>query len=221
MAAEIAIQSGERPFSRREIVADGIVHAIGLGAAVIGARVLIGAAAARGVAVAPVAVYASALIAMLAVSAAYSLGSRLPFHEVLRRLDFAGIFVMIAGTYTPFTAGILTGAWATGLTAAVWAIAAAGIVLKTALIPYGLRNVTTLIYIAFGWIGAIAAQPFLAALSPEILWLLLAGGAIYTLGTVFYTLQQLPYRRAIWHCFVVAGAAVHFCAIFLLVTARA
>ena len=210
----------ERQFSRSEIVADGIVHAIGLAAAIVGARVLIAAAVVHGAEVAAVVVYVFALIAMLAVSAAYSLGSRLRFHEVLRRLDFAAIFIMIAGTYTPFTAGVLTGGWAVGLTAAVWAIAALGIVLKTALAPYGLRNVTTLLYIAFGWIGVVAARPFLAVLSPLVLWLVLAGGLIYTLGTIFYTLHQLPYRRAIWHVFVIAGAAVHFCAIFLMVAAR-
>ena len=200
----------EYPHGRGEIVADGIVHAVGLAAAIAGAGVLIAAAVAHGTSVAAVAVYAFALIAMLIFSAAYSLGAHLRFHEVLRRLDYAAIFVMIAGTYTPFTAGVLIGGWAVGLTAAVWAIAALGVVLKTVLAPHGLRNVTTLLYIAFGWIGVVAAQPFMAALSPPVLWLVVAGGVIYTLGTVVYTLQHLPYRRAIWHAFVVAGAAAHF-----------
>ena len=211
----------ERPFRRSEIVADGIVHAVGLAAAVVGARVLIAAAAVHGASVAAVAVYAGALIAMFVVSAAYSLGGRLRFHDVLRRLDFAAIFIMIAGTYTPFTAGALHGGLAIALTAAVWAIAALGVVLKSALAPRGLRNLTTLLYIAFGWIGVVAAEPFLAVLSPTVLWLVLAGGVIYTLGTIFYTVKRLPYRRAIWHIFVVAGAAAHFWAIFLMVTARA
>ena len=158
---------------------------------------------------------------MLTFSAAYSLGAHLRFHEVLRRLDYAAIFIMIAGTYTPFTAGVLNDGWAIGLTTAVWAIAALGVVLKTAVAPYGLRNVTTLLYIAFGWIGVVAAKPFMAVLSPLVLWLVVAGGLIYTLGTVVYTQQHLPYRRAIWHAFVVAGAAAHFWAIFLIVSARA
>ncbi len=213
--------TGERPYSPSEVVADGIVHAVGLIAAVAGARALIAAAALHGTSVAAVAVYASALIVMLAVSAAYSLGFRLGFHEVLRRLDFAAIFIMIAGTYTPFTAGALHGGLAIGLTAVVWAIAALGVVLKTALAPHGLRNLTTLLYIAFGWVGVLAAKPFLAVLSPTVLWLVLAGGVIYTLGTVFYTLQRLRYRRAIWHVFVLVAAAVHYWAIFLMVTAAA
>ena len=211
----------EYPNGRGEAVADGIVHAVGLAAAVVGARVLIAAAVLHGTSVAAVAVYAFALITMLAVSAAYSLGSRLRFHEVLRRLDYAAIFIMIAGTYTPFTAGVLSDGWAIGLTTAVWAIAVLGVVLKTLLAPHGLRNVTTLLYIAFGWMGVLAARPFLAVLSPTVLWLVVAGGVIYTLGTVVYTLQQLPYRRAIWHAFVIAGAAAHFTAIFLIVSSRA
>ncbi len=217
----MAAGTKERPHRRGEIVADGLVHAVGLTAAVVGARALIAAAAIHGTGVAAVAVYAFALIAMLTVSAAYSLGSRLHFHELLRRLDYAAIFIMIAGTYTPFTAGVLTGGWAVGLTVAVWAIAALGVVLKTMLAPHGLRNLTTLLYIAFGWIGVLAARPFLAALSPEVLWLVLAGGVIYTLGTIFYTLEQVPYRRAIWHTFVVTAAAVHFWAIFTMVAATA
>lgn len=207
---------------RGEIVADGIVHAVALAAAVAGAGLLITTAAAvHGVSVAAVAVYAFALIAMLTASAAYSLGARLRFHEVLRRLDHAAIFVMIAGSYTPFTAGVLTGAWAVGLTTAVWGVAALGVLMKTVLVPHGARGLTTLLYIAFGWIGVLAAQPFLAVLSPRIVWLVMAGGAIYTLGTVFFLLERLPYRRAIWHGFVAAAAAVHFCAIFAMVAGRA
>jgi hemolysin III len=210
-----------RRHSRGEIVADGIVHGIGLGAATAGAGALITVAVFRGASVAAIAIYVAGLLAMLAASAAYNLGFRLRFHEALRRLDHAAIFIMIASTYTPFTAGVLTGGWAIGLTAAVWAVAALGVLLKTVLAPHGLRGVTTLLYIAFGWIGVIAAQPFLAALSPLVLWLVVAGGITYTLGTIVFTLQNLPYQRAIWHGFVVVGAAIHFCAVFAMITASA
>ena len=217
----MAVEIQERRASRGEIVADGIVHAVGLAAAVAGAGALISAAVFRGTSVAAVAIYAATLIAMLAASAAYSLGFRLRFHEALRRLDHAGIFVMIAGSYTPFTAGALHGRWAIGLTTAVWTIAALGVLMKTALAPHGLRGLTTFLYIAFGWIGVIAAGPFLAALSPRVVWLIVAGGLTYSLGTIVFTLRRLPYQRAVWHGFVVAGAAIHFCAIFAMVAARA
>ncbi len=217
----MATKVEQRAYSRSEIVADGIVHAVGLTAAVAGAGALIAAAAACGAALAAIAVYIFGLIAMLTASAGYSLGRRLRFREALRRLDHAAIWIMIAGTYTPFTAGVLTGGWAIGLTAAVWAVAALGVLLKTVLAPHGMRGLTTLLYIAFGWIGVIAAQPFIAALSPLVLWLLVVGGIVYTLGTVVFTVQGLRYQRAIWHGFVIAGAAIHFCAIFVMVAARA
>ena len=217
----MAAGTKERPHRRGEIVADGLVHAVGLAAAVVGAHALITTVLASGTSVAAVAIYVFGLIAMLAASAAYSFGFRLHFHEVLRRLDHAAIFVMIAATYTPFTAGALHGAWAVGLTSAVWVIAALGVLMKTVLAPYGLRTLTTSLYIAFGWIGLVAVQPFLAALSPLVLWLVVAGGALYTLGTAFHMPLRLPYRRAIWHGFVVAGAAAHFSAIFVMVATRA
>jgi len=207
-------EPAERP---GELVADSVVHGIGLVAAIAGAGALMTAAVLHGAPLATNGIYAAALIAMLTCSAAYNLGVRLSFREILRRADHAAIFVMIAATYTPFTTGALHGAWAVGLTVTVWAVAAVGVALKVALAPHGLRGVTTLLYIAFGWVGVVAAKPFLAALSPTILALLVVGGLVYTAGTVFFALQRLPYQRAIWHGFVVAGAAIHFCAIFALV----
>ncbi len=215
----MAGNSGERMHSRGEMVADGIVHAVGLVAGIAGASALVTAAVFRGASPATVSIYGFALIAMFACSAAYNLGVRLRFREMLRRLDHAAIFTMIAGTYTPFTAGVLHGAWAVGLTAAVWGIAGIGIALKLVLAPHGSQPLTTILYIAFGWIGVIAAKPFLAALSPSVLLLVMIGGLVYTAGTIFFALQRLPYQRAIWHAFVVAGAAIHFCAIFDMIAA--
>lgn len=217
----MAADSEIRRDSRGEVVADGVVHGIGLMAAIAGAGALVATAVERGTSVLSLVVYVLALIAMLAASMTYNLGLRSRFGEALRRLDHAAIFVMIAGSYTPFTAGVLTGGWAIGLTAAVWGLAILGVLLKTVLVPDGLRGLTTLLYVAFGWVGVIAARPFLATLSPRVVWLVVAGGVIYTLGTVVFSLQRLPYRRAVWHGFVVAGAAAHFCAVFLLVTAQA
>ncbi len=208
----------QRSLSHGEILADGVVHAVGLAGAMVGSAALIAAAALDGAAVAPVAVYAFALIAMLAASAAYSLRLRPHLQELLRRFDHAGILIMIAGTYTPFTAGILTGGRAVVLTTLVWAIAAIGVVLKTVVAPHGLRGLTTLLYAAFGWLGVLVAQPFLAVLSPQVVWLVLAGGIVYSLGIIVYALPNLPYYRAIWHGFVIVAAAIHFCAIFLMVT---
>lgn len=208
--------AGDRSPSRGEMTADGIVHVVGLAAAIVGAGVLIAwMAVTSGLAtIVPASIYAFGLIAMLACSAAYNLGVRFRYRELWRRLDHAAIFVMIAGTYTPFTTLALSGWWAIGLTVAVWAIAAVGIVLKLSLKGGRSPLLSALLYIAFGWIGVVAAGPFLASLTPQILALLVTGGAIYTLGTIFHGLQAMPYQRAVWHTFVVAGAALHFSAVF-------
>jgi len=114
----------------------------------------------------------------------------------------------------PFTTLALSGWWAVGLTAAVWSIAVFGVALKLSRQAGRFPVVSTLLYIAFGWIGVLAAGPFLASLTAPVLALLVAGGTIYTLGTIFHGLQQMPYQRAVWHGFVVTGAAVHFSAVF-------
>jgi hemolysin III len=205
-----------RTLSRGEIAADGVVHAVGLTAGLAGAATLIAFAAIsrHPGEVVTASIYAFGLLAMLGCSAAYSLGHRLRYRELLRRLDHAAIFVMIAGTYTPFTVLALHGVLAVTLTVAVWAIAAIGIAAKL----MGLANrpvaLWTGLYVAFGWIGVLAAEPFLATLTVPVLALLVAGGLIYTVGVVFFGLQRMRYQRAVWHGFVLAAASVHFSAVF-------
>ncbi|MBV8594539.1 MAG: hemolysin III family protein [Caulobacteraceae bacterium] len=199
--------------SRPERRADGWVHGVGVTAAAVGGAVLLGVAAYHGGPgrTAAIAVYAACLIAMLAVSAAYNLsGPRR--RAVLRRLDHAAIFLMIAGSYTPFTTQRLHGGWAFGMTAAVWGIAAAAAAGK--LFGRGLhRGAWVVLYLALGWLVVVAVQPLVAGVSPVALILLLAGGLIYTAGVVVYLRQSLPFRRAIWHGFVLAAAATHYAAI--------
>jgi hemolysin III len=197
-----------------------VVHAVGLSAAVVGAVALIAAVAARNgpAEITVAAIYAFALVAMLTCSAAYNLGINLRCREVLRRLDLAAIYVMIAGTYTPFTAVALDGPWAVSLTAAVWVLAALGVALT--LLRRGCSQaLLTGLYLAFGWIGILAARPFLENLAIPVVALLVAGGVIYTAGTIVFSLQRVRYQRAIWHGFVVAAATVHFSAVFGMILA--
>ena len=207
--------------SRGEFAADGIVHAVGLSAGIVGTVGLIVAVAMyrQPIALVPGSIYAIGLLAMLGISAAYNLGPRLRYRAWLHRLDHAAIFAMIAGTYTPFTTLALDGAWAIGLTAAVWSIAVLGIVLKMTLPPGRFRVLSLAVYIGFGWIGVVAAGPFLATLSAPVIVLLLVGGLFYTVGTIFVVADRLRYQRAIWHGFVLAGAAVHFSAVFDMMVA--
>jgi len=148
---------------------------------------------------------------MFLASAAYNLASprRRP---LLRRLDHAAIFLMIAGSYTPFTTQRLTGAWAWGMTAAVWTLALAGAAGKLFLPGLG-KGFWVVLYLALGWVALIAVRPLLADVSILALALLAAGGLIYSLGVIVYLRKTLPFRRAIWHGFVVAAAATQYAAV--------
>ena len=203
-----------------ERAADFWIHVAGLVAAGIGAFVLIGFAAATGGIgkVAAAALYALALIAMLACSAAYNLTHRSPARPLLRRLDEAAIFVLIAGSYTPFTTQRFEGAWAIGMTAVVWALAAAGVAGKL-LTNRISEKVWTGLYVGFGWLSLVALKPMLDGVSLPALILLVIGGVIYSAGAIFFLSQRLPFRRAIWHGFVVSAASIHYAAVFVGVIA--
>ena len=193
--------------------ADWWVHAVGLAAAIIGGAILVGVAIASGrVGMATATgLYALTLVGMLACSAAYNLTHISPARPFLRRLDEAAIFLMIAGCYTPFTTQRFTGGWAIGMTALVWTMAVGGVAAKL-LVRRLPDRLWTLFYVAFGWVALIAVRPMIRDVPMGALVLLIAGGLLYTTGTLFFH-SRLPFRRAIWHGFVVGGAAIHYAAI--------
>lgn len=160
-------------------------------------------------------IYAVGLLTMLALSTAYNF-SHPRFQPVLRRFDHAGIFLMIAGSYTPFTTQHLTGAWAWGMTGAVWTIAILGAAAKLLLPGLG-RGFWIAIYLILGWLMVFAVKPMLESLGAAPLILLALGGLLYTLGVGFYANKRFRYRRAVWHGHVVAAAAVHWSAVLLAV----
>ena len=135
---------------------------------------------------------------------------------MLRTLDHSAIFILIAGTYTPFLLVNLRGPWGWSLFGVIWGLALVGIVLR---IVRGRRStvVSVALYIGMGWAVVAAAQPMLNSVAPGGLWLLLLGGLAYTLGVVFYVWKRLPYHHAIWHVFVLAGSVLHFFAILFYV----
>jgi hemolysin III len=211
----------------REHAADRWVHLLGLGLGLPAALGVVAVAAIDGVQsqLAPVALYAAGLLAMLGCSAAYNLWSSSTHRDWLRRLDHAAIFAMIAGTYTPFTLK-LERAWADGLTAAVWALAVAGIAVKLVrprtavrLHAVPLHAISVALYLALGWIGLLALGPFTASLAAPTLLLLAVGGALYTAGVIFHLWQRLPYQNAIWHGFVLVAAGVHYAAVWTVLGA--
>ena len=199
-----------RPIERS---ADRWVHLVGLTGGGVGGLVLLGVSLGVGRLgqTTAVGIYATCLILMFLASAAYNMASprRRP---LLRRLDHAAIFLMIAGSYTPFTTQRLVGPWAIGMTAQVWGIALAGIIGKLAF-PKISERIWTAIYVMFGWLAVLALRPLSQSLSVGALGLLAAGGLSYTAGSLVFLNARLPFRRAIWHGFVCTGAAMHFGAI--------
>lgn len=195
--------------------ADLIVHIAGLTLALFGGGLALGLAVSHGMLgkVAAVSIYALGLIAMLAFSLAYNF-AKPSWQPFLRRLDHAGIFLMIAASYTPFTTQALTGAWSIGMTTAVWALAALGIAGKMFLPGLG-KAIWVVLYLALGWMVVIAIKPMVEEVPPVAMWLLAAGGVVYSVGTIFYTAKGLKFRRAIWHGHVVAAAGLHYAAILV------
>jgi hemolysin III len=202
--------------SRAEHAADGIVHAIGLLAALVGGGLLVAVALMnRGVPMATAsALYAFCLMAMLAASAVYNFSKPTAARRVLRRIDEAAIFLMIAGSYTPFTIKLLPPDFALWVTVAIWAAALAGAAGKV--FWTGLSDrAWCVVYLAFGWLAVLVLGPVAPTLPPIAFWLLVAAGLTYSGGVVLYLNHALPFRRAIWHGCVVLGAAGHYAAVLL------
>ncbi len=198
--------------------ADKWVHLAGLAFALVGGVALCIVAATTGGlgrAVA-VALYALCLVSMLAASTAYNLSRVCTHRPLLRRMDEAAIFLMIAGSYTPFTTQRFEGAWAWGMTAVVWAIALAGVAGKLLLPPLN-DKIWAGVYALFGWVAIAMLEPLIRGVPATGVFLLAVGGLIYTVGVLFFLNRRLRFRRAVWHGFVVAAAAVHYGAILAFV----
>jgi hemolysin III len=203
-----------RALTRGELVADGVIHVIGVSAGLIGAAILVIAAATRGspLELAALLTYSGGLLAMLGCSAAYQLLRSSRRRELLRCFDHSAIFLMIAGTYTPFTLLRIRPFWDVVLTAAVWSIAVAGIALRL-LRPQVFDRVSIAFYLALGWAGLAAIAPLVPMVHLSTLVLLGAGGLLYTAGVAFHMWDRLPFQNAIWHTFVLMAAAVHYAAV--------
>jgi hemolysin III len=201
-------------YRRSELLADAVVHVVGLTLGLIACTALAAMAlpAADASRFAGLGLYAGGLLAMLACSALANMRGESPWNGVFRRLDHAAIFVMIAGTYTPFALIAIGGWWGAGLLVFVWTIAACGVALKL-LDPDRFRPLSIAAYLLLGWSVLVALGPLSAAVSTRGLMLLVSGGVIYSVGVIFYLCRRLPYHRAIWHTFVLAAAACHYAAV--------
>ncbi|MGE3667299.1 MAG: hemolysin III family protein [Steroidobacteraceae bacterium] len=205
--------------SAGERLADKWVHIVGLTLAGVGALYLVSLALhGDGGRLAAIAVYGTGLIATFACSIAYNLTRTPARQQVLRRFDHAAIYLMIASSYTPFTTQCLQGRWAVGMTGAVWAIATVGIVAKLGF-PQLPRKWSVAGYLALGWMALIALVPLIESVPRAAMWLIAAGGLTYSLGVPVYVAKRLPYRRAIWHVFVISAASLHWAAVLVGVVA--
>lgn len=202
--------------SSSEEVANAITHGIGLLLSIGGGITLISLAARHGSAreITSASVFAATLVVMYVASTLYH---AIPHPHAKRRLkvfDHCAIFLLIAGTYTPFTIVALKGALGWSLFGIVWGLAAIGIVFKL-FFTGRMRLLSTITYVLMGWIAIVAIAPISRALQPAALYWLIGGGIAYTAGTLFYHNRRIPYSHAIWHMFVVAGSISHFIAILL------
>jgi hemolysin III len=207
-------ESSRRPLSHGERIADAWVHALAIALGLVGVVVLMAAAVPRESLTLTVSllVYSCGLLGMLICSALYNASTLPRRKDLLRRLDHAAIFVMIAGTYTPFLAVKIDGIWGQWLLVYVWAAAGVGVVLKLIWVNHFTR-LSVALYLFLGWTIVVAFEPLLASMSPPAIMLLVLGGVLYSIGVLFHLWERLPYQRAIWHGFVAAAAVCHYLAI--------
>lgn len=205
-------------YSRAERIADGIVHVLGVGAAITGVAVLYGVAAHQmgWVTLTATSIYAGALLLMLGASGAYHILAHTPARPVLRRIDHAAIYVKIAGTITPLGVMLGTG-FAYVLLALIWALALLGATTKLTA-ARGQMTTGWVPYFLLGWAGVFLFIPLVGILSAMSLLLMLAGGLLYSLGIVFYRWETLRFANAIWHSFVLLATGACFLGITTALT---
>ncbi|MBJ6982461.1 MULTISPECIES: hemolysin III family protein [unclassified Luteimonas] len=199
---------------KREELASALTHGLGASAALAGGAVLVTLAAMRGDGwqLGAAIVFGTSLLLLYVASTLYHAFRDPVLKGRLKVFDHCAIYLLIAGTYTPFTLIGLRGPLGWWMFAAIWTLALAGVVFK--LFYTGrFKRLSTLVYVAMGWMVLVAIKPVLAALDTWTFAWLVAGGVAYTLGTLFYHRESLPYSHAIWHMFCVTGSACHYIAV--------
>ncbi len=201
-----------------EEIANSITHGVGAALAVGGLAVMVAFASLTGDPwqVVACSVFGATMVLLYTASALYHSISQPRAKSVLRVFDHCAIFLLIAGTYTPFTLISLRGPWGWSLFGVVWGCALAGIILRT-LVGNRWRGLSVALYVIMGWVAVVAVKPLLGAVEPGGLILMVLGGLAYTAGIAFYAWRTLPYHHAIWHGFVLVGSALHFFAILFYV----
>lgn len=208
-------------YSKAEEIMNAVTHGIGIALSIAGLVILVVFAALYGDAwkVVASAIYGASMIVLYTASTLYHSFSKTKAAKKLNMFDHISIYYLIAGSYTPFMLVNLRGAWGWSIFGVIWACAITGTILK---IIYGnnFRKVSTIIYLAMGWMILIAVYPFVKNVELGGVILLAAGGLAYSFGVIFYKWKSLPFNHAIWHLFVLAGTILQFFAVLFYVVLK-
>jgi len=216
-------QPAHSVYTVAEEIAHSVTHGFGVVLSIAGLAALVAVAVRSGVrAVVACSIFGTSLILLYVASTLYHSIPIPRAKEVLRVLDHSAIYLLIAGTYTPFTLVSLRGAWGWGLFAGIWALALAGIALEWTPLRRlrRMRIATIVLYLGMGWLVLIAMKPLAQVVPAGGIVLLFLGGVSYTAGVAFYLWRRLPYHHAVWHLFVLFGSVFHFFAVLLYALPR-
>ncbi len=196
-----------------EEIANSISHGLGaLGGLVAAPFIILSAIPNGALAITGASIFAATVIIMYLSSTLYHAFPVSRTKKVFQIFDHSGIYLLIAGTYTPFSLGILKGFWGTVMLAVMWALAIAGVVFKS-VAGTGRNRLSTILYVGMGWMGILMIKPLMEKMPAEGLYWLFGGGLSYTLGVVFYLLKNVRYSHFIWHLFVLGGTGCHVIAV--------
>ena len=205
-------------YSTAEETANSVTHGVAALLSIAGLVVMLSMMPVRAGAatITAAAVFGASMIFLYTASTLYHAIPNLRVKRILQVLDHSAIYVMIAGSYTPFCLVTLKGTTGTVLCIAVWSIALAGIILQPVLMKRA-EWLNCLLYLLLGWCVVLVFEPLMAALPSAGIWLLAAGGVVYSLGVIFYLWERIPYNHAIWHLFVLGGTALQFFSVLFYV----
>ena len=214
----VSVAEKRRSETLGEEIANSVTHGAGMVASIVGLVVLVTAAARRGNAwiITSCIIYASTLVLLYTASTLYHSLAATRARPVFRIIDHSAIYLLIAGTYTPFALVNLRGPWGWTVLGIIWALAAAGVTAKSVFGPRW-PIVSTVLYIAMGWTAVVAFKPLMLHVAPAGIAWLVAGGLAYTGGVVFFAWERLRYGHAMWHLFVLGGSVCHFVAVLFYV----
>ena len=204
-------------YSTGEEIMNGITHGIGAGLSVAGLVILVVLAALYGDHwhIVSFSIFGATLIVLYTASTLYHSISSPRAKTILKKLDHSAIFLLIAGTYTPFVLVSIRGAWGWSIFGVVWALALFGITMKFISV-FRYQKLAVVLYLFMGWLGVIAAKEIAGAIPTPSLVLLVAGGLSYTTGVIFYALRKMPFNHGIWHIFVLGGSVSHFFSVLFI-----